>query len=99
MPMLYSFLRDSLRFFGHHWIPLTVITASLGLVFELLVMLSWPETAPDEIVFPWFAYLLQWLGSVWTMAAVILYLDHALGGQYLSPAAHHHRHEIGLEWQ
>ncbi|MFG1497812.1 hypothetical protein ABMA57_14370 [Saccharospirillum sp. HFRX-1] len=83
--MLYSFLRDTLRFFGHHWIPLTVITASLGLVFELLVMLSWPQTNPDELSFPWFAYLLQWLGSVWTMAAVILYLDHALGGQYLAP--------------
>lgn len=82
--MLYSFLRDTLRFFGHHWIPLTVITASLGLVFELLTMFSWSVTG-SESGFPWFAYLLQWLGSVWTMAAVILYLDHALGGQYLAP--------------
>lgn len=86
--MLYSFLRDTLRFFGHHWIPLTVITASLGLVFELLIMLSWSTTTSgDESSFPWLSFLLQWLGSLWSTAAVILYLDHALGGQYLAPVA------------
>ncbi|WP_108127237.1 hypothetical protein [Saccharospirillum mangrovi] len=82
--MLYSFLRDTLRFFGHHWIPLTVITAGLGLVFELFVMLSW-STITTENGFPWAAYLLQWLGTVWTSAAVILYLDRALAGEYLAP--------------
>ena len=81
--MLYTFLRDTLRFFGHHWVPLTVITASLGLVFELIVMFTWPLFAADA--FPWPAYLLQWLGGVWSTAAVILYLDRALGGQYLAP--------------
>lgn len=82
--MLYSFLRDTLRFFGHHWIPLTVITAGLGLVFEIFVMLSW-STVTTENGFPWAAYLVQWLGSVWTMAAVILYLDRALASEYLAP--------------
>ncbi len=80
--MLYTFLRDTLRFFGNHWVPLVVITVGLGAVFEVgtLVIMSTSDSQ-----FPWPAWVMQWLGSIWAMAAVILYLDAALRKQYLTP--------------
>lgn len=86
--MLYTFLRDTFRFFGHHWIPLTVITAALGLLLEMLIFIALASVG-SETDNPWLRILLalalQFLGSAWIAAAIILYLGDALSGHYLSP--------------
>lgn len=81
--MLYTFLRDSLRFFAQNWLPLTLISVGLGIVFESLVAVVQQPYTDDQ--FPVEAYIIQWLGGVWTSAALILYVSEALGERYLSP--------------
>lgn len=81
--MLYTFLRDTMRFFGNHWLPLVIITVGLGVLFEGATLVLMPAMAGME--FPWPIWLLQWIGGVWSSAALILYLDRALNKEYLPP--------------
>ncbi|GGX68260.1 hypothetical protein [Saccharospirillum salsuginis] len=81
--MLYTFLRDTVRFFGNHWLPLVLITVGLGVLFEGATLVLMPAMAGME--FPWPIWLLQWVGGVWSSAAVILYLDRAIKKEYLPP--------------
>lgn len=83
--MLYTFLRDSLRFFLQHLVPLCIITVGLGVLFEGLMLVLMPMYNTQQ--FPWALYLLQWIGGVWTAAAVILYASAALDKRELSPTA------------
>lgn len=81
--MLYTFLTDSLQFFRQHLVPLILISAGLGIATEALVLVLLPFASGSG--FPWPVYLVQWIGGVWTSAAVILYLSEALAGRYLAP--------------
>lgn len=88
--MLYSFLRDTLLFFGKHWIPLVTISLVFGLTTEAINLSFWAYAGdlPEE-AFPqgllWLSMICQWALSAWSLASVTLYMKRALNQEYLPP--------------
>jgi len=91
--MLYTFLKDSVRFFREHLIPLIIITLGIGVVFEVLAALF--HGAFPDVPYGWPMLLIQWLGGLWASASVVLYVGGSVNNQYLPPK---HAISRGMLW-